>query len=204
MAAQLEHRGVRVACPDLRSAVTDQRDDRMQRFVAAAAAAAEGEALVLIGFSGAGVMLPNIATELGTRVQTTVFIDAVVPPRRGHHELGTEFAAFIDGHTSHGLLAPWLDWWPHEVPKLLPDATLRARIAADMPQVPRAFYDEQLDVAENWVDTDHRYLQTSVAYETDRSLAASFGWPTARLDGTHLSIATDPTSVLDALDRLLA
>jgi len=197
-------RGARVAvtCPDLTSAVMRETPDRMQRFVADAAAAATGGDIVLVGFSGAGVLLPNIAAELAERVAVTVFVDAVVPPARGHHRLDARFTEFVDSQTVDGVLALWLDWWPDEIARMLPEASLRDQIAADMPRVPREFYNETLDVPVGWVESDCRYLQLSPAYDADRVRAQTYGWPTATVDGTHLSIVTDPVGVSAAISRL--
>lgn len=208
LVAHLTWLGATVACPDLTDAVVDSVEpsgpSRMQRFVDTAAGAAVGDEIVLVGFSGAGVLLPNIAARLGGRIALTVFVDAVVPPSTGHHELGEQFVAFLDTQTVDRVLRSWIDWWPDAVAKMLPDETLRQAIAADMPRVPREFYDETLDVPVRWTEGEHRYLQLSRAYEADRDLAVSYGWPCIAIDGTHLTIATDPGAIVEALEQFLS
>ncbi len=207
LVAHLAGLGATVACPDLTDAVVAPvvpgGPSRMERFVDAAAEAALSDEIVLVGFSGAGVMLPNVAARLGGRVAVTVYVDAVVPPASGIHEVSEPFAGFLDTQTVNGVLAPWIDWWPDAIAKMLPDETLRHVIAADMPRVPRQFYDETLEVPEQWAAGSNRYLQLSRAYDADRELAESHGWPTATINGTHLSIATDPAAVVSAIDLLL-
>lgn len=203
MVRELGARGRNVSCPDLRPALDAPEQERGRAFIAEAVRAAVGDQLIVIGHSGAGVFMPSIAEALADRAATTVFVDAAVPPASGQHELSAPFAEFIDTQTTGGLLAPWLDWWPEAVDRMLPDAALRESVAADMPQVPRSFYDEVVAMPELWSNRSNCYLQLSPAYRADREDAEAFGWPTATLDGTHLSIATDPLAVLAAIDLLL-
>ena len=62
LAAELRQRGSGVAVPDLRAAV-GTASGWPQRWVCAAAAA--GPAEVVVGFSGAGIVLPAVAAAVG-------------------------------------------------------------------------------------------------------------------------------------------
>lgn len=110
----------------------------------------------------------------------------------------------LDQQTKGGILAPWLDWWPREtLVSLLPDRHDRAIIRADLPNLPRSYYDEPIPVPEGWPTWPCRYLRLSGAYDPELARAVELGWPTARHDGTHLSIFTEPYRVLGAVRALL-
>ena len=74
LAAELRQRGSGVAVPDLRVAV-GRAPGWPQRWVPAAAAA--GPAEVVVGFSGAGIVLPAVAAAVDVR--RVVRLDAVLP-----------------------------------------------------------------------------------------------------------------------------
>ncbi|NND76342.1 MAG: alpha/beta hydrolase [Ilumatobacter sp.] len=192
-------RGGRVTVPDL-TGIASMRQEWTDWYVTAAARAAtprSGE-VVVVGHSGAGVFLPAIAAELGARA--TIFVDAVVPPGDGPHHTSPALAELLDRQTDAGLLRPWLDWWPDDVvERLLPDGADRAALRADMPRLPRAFYDEPVAVPDGWTDRPNCYVQLSPAYDDDRRRAHEWGWPVSAFDGTHLSVITDPGRVFAAI-----
>lgn len=199
-------RGLDVAVPDLRE-FTGALLPRWQTFVdlAVAGSAALGDGVIVVGHSGAGVMLPSIAERLARRLRGVVFTDAVVPPSEGHHRTPAALLEMLDERETDGVLANWFDWWPPEaIAELLPDVAQRTLLAAEAPQLPRAFYDEQVPVPSRWSAGPMAYLQLSPAYEDDCARASEWAWPTARLDGTHLSPVTEPTDVLDAIIALVA
>lgn len=195
--------GWHVVGPDLTGVAA--RTDSWSRWFVDTAVGATGDAgarIVVVGHSGAGVFLPQIADRLGARHRATVFVDAVVPPAEGTHHTSAELVAKLDAETEDGMLRPWLDWWPDEVvARILPDPVDRAEVAGDMPRLPRAFYDEEIPVPAGWSDGPNGYVQLSPAYQADRQRAAGLGWPVETLDGTHLSVVTAPA---DVFDRILA
>lgn len=55
--------------------------------------------------------------------------------------------------TIDGQLRRWLEWWPDDVVEdLVPDVEDRAALLADMPSLPRAFYDESVPVPDCWME----------------------------------------------------
>ena len=174
----------------------------------AAAAVAEARALknpVVIGHSGAGAILPAIGGQLGDRLCALLFVDAVVPPVEGAHRTLPGMIGLLDEMTVDGILLKWLDWWPSEtVEKLLPHLDDRTTVAADMPRLPRSFYEEQVPVPPSWSVRRCGYLKLSGAYEEQFAEAAARHWPRVELDGTHLSIYTEPETVLDGIESLLS
>lgn len=204
-AGTAERRGWLTVVPDATDTVSGP-SPRSLAFVERFAHGATGAApmLVIVGHSGAGVFLPAIEASVGAPSSVMVFVDATLPPISGAHRPGESMAALLDAHTEDGILAPWLDWWPVElVTSMLPDAELRAALRADMPRVPRSLYDEPVRVPPDWSDRPCAYLRTSPAYDLDFEEAGRRGWPRAGLEGTHLSIVTEPDAVLDGIEALL-
>lgn len=205
LATALAARGITATVPDLRDALTAPRP-QWQRFLDLACSAATGRHPdLIVGHSGAGVLLPLLADRVSAGF--VVFVDAVVPADRTAHEATAEFIGFIDSLPREGdLLPPWHTWWGGEtMQRLVPERALRERIAADTPCVPRSFYDDPVPLPAGW--TSRRgccYLQLSPGYDEDRARAAAYGWPTARLDGQHLDVAVRPDDVAGALLALIA
>ena len=79
---------------------------------------------------------------------------------------------------------------------LLPNEADRIELEADMPRVPRSFFDRDVEVPPGWSQGGCGYLMLSDAYEAELHDAGERGWPTARLDSDHLAPHTQPESVL--------
>ena len=79
---------------------------------------------------------------------------------------------------------------------LLPNEADRIQLEADMPRVPRSFYDHDVDVPPGWSQGGCGYLMLSDAYEAELQDAGERGWPTARFDSTtsHLIPSPKPSS----------
>lgn len=109
----------------------------------------------------------------------------------------------LDSVTEAGVLRRWLDWWPEEViVELLPNEADRAELEADMPRVPRSFYEHDVKVPSGWSRIRCGYLMLSDAYEAELQDASERGWPTARFDSDHLAPHTQPGSVLRGILQL--
>ena len=133
-----------------------------------------------------------------------MFIDAVVPPAQGAHTTSAQLRGLLDEKTVSGRLLRWLDWWPDDmVAELVPAPENRDELVSDMPQLPRAFYDEDVPVPREWSAGPCAYLRLSSAYDEELAAARRFAWPCAAIDGTHLSIFTDPIAVLHGIEALL-
>ncbi len=202
LGAALVERGWHVIAPDLRRHL-----DSPTSFAKAASAAASGRAIdVVVGHSGAGSMLPLIAARTGEA--TSVFIDAVVPGDSPQFTPSDRFVELLERiPVDDGLLVPWHRWWPPEtMTRLLPDAGVRAAIEAEVPRVPRGFYELPVDVPAGWWHRPAVYLQLSAGYDEERSQADCWGWPTSRIDGGHLDLVVAPELVvgqlLELIDRL--
>jgi hypothetical protein len=193
-ADRLTAAGYPVTVPDLRAAC-DPPTGWADRAADAAVAGVTGP-VVIAGHSGAGLLLPLVADRLD-EVDAVVFVDALVPAAGGSTEPSDRFGAFLDGlPVTDGLLPRWSDWWgPDALAELIPDATVRARIEAEQPRLPRAFYDESVPVPASWPPRRVAYLQLSPAYDADAAEAAARGWPVRSIPGHHLDLAPRPDLV---------
>ncbi len=191
-----------VRLPDL-TRVTDFDPPWHGVFVDTVVSAAVGlkGPVTVIGHSGAGVFLPAIGGELGNRLDALVFVDAVVPAESGVHRTPPEMEDLLDEQTVSGLLLMWLDWWPPEtIVELLPNPEDRAEFRADMPRLPRSFYDEQVPMPPGWSDWPCCFVDLSGAYRAEFEETEKRGWPRMSVDGTHLSVYTDPETVFAAVE----
>lgn len=204
LAAIAATHGIDVIRPDL-TTIAEASSPKWRHFVdAAVEAVVDRENLVVVGHSGAGAMLPMIADGIGARLTALVFVDAVIPPPHGAHATPEAFRSFLEDKAKNGLLPRWLDWWPEEdVIDLLLDATGRAELYADMPQLPVSFYDEDVPVPKGWSTGPCAYLRLSDAYLDEYKVAGDAGWPRSIVNGAHLSISTDSVTVFDAIEELV-
>ncbi len=193
LAAMLRTRGWATVVPDLRSAVSAPA--RFGRAVAEAADSAD----VVVGHSGAGPFLPAVGGG------TTIYVDAVVPPAQPEFRPPPSLVRLLDALAiTDGWLPPWNEWWPPQVlVDLVPDAGLRARLAAEVPRVPRSFYDVPVALPPQWWTRPAGYIQLSQAYEDDRRRALGWGWPTGRLLGGHLDVCVRPDAVAEQVVELV-
>jgi hypothetical protein len=194
LAAELRSRGNVVRVPDLRSAVV-----QAERWWARVAAAVAGPADDVLGFSGAGVVLPSVAAAVGAR--RVVWLDAVVPVASGATGTPAALRAQLTRFVRGDRLAAWPEWWPPAVlAEELPDARLREAVLAGAPQLPADFHDHAVPVPDAWPQDDVRYVQLSAAYDAAAAEARARGW-TVVGDGSgrHLDVAARPAPVVDLL-----
>ncbi len=195
LAAGLRAGGARVAVPDLRGEVQDPTGtgpsaagwDRRW-------AAAVGPADVVVGFSGAGIVLPAVAAACGAR--RVVWLDAVLPPEEGTARWPADVRARVAPLTGDdGRVADWTTWWgPDAMAELLPDPDVRAAVLAEGHRLPADLW--SAGVAVPPLTAEPRYVHLSAAYDADAAAARARGWPVAGDGrGAHLDVATDPARV---------
>lgn len=156
----------------------------------------------LVGHSGAGALLPAIAAALGPRIESAVFVDALLPhPGRSWFdtapaELCDELRAMArDGH-----LPPWHEWLPPDtLAEIMPDDDLRARFVAEIPRLPLAYFAEPAPETPDWSGVRRGYVRLSAAYDDFAADAGRLGWPVSRLDLDHLAVCTRPAPVVAAM-----
>jgi len=206
VANELRTRGLDAIMPSL-AAVTTAPPPRWQAAVAAVRGSVDGvlSDLVLVGHSGAGLLLPTIGGTLHRQPSAYLFVDSGLPALSGRVELAPpSFKAFLRGLAVDGELPPWSKWWPPEVmDRMLPPGKLRDQFEAELPRLPLNYFDEQPEVPSEWSGIPCGYLQLSPAYAGDAAAAEERGWPVERIHGTHLDILRRPVNFADRFRALL-
>ncbi|MEM9713592.1 MAG: alpha/beta hydrolase [Actinomycetota bacterium] len=205
LASSLRERSFAVAVPDL-TAVAQAPPPRSEWTREAVAHAAEGisSKIIVVGHSGAGALLPMIAEQLGHQRGPLIFVDAIVPPADAAHETSAAMRQLLDDITVDGQLPEWLHWWPTEtIERLLPDPSSRHQLLEEMPQLPRAFYDEAISTPPGWARWPCAYLRLSAAYDDELTEANTRGWPSASIESTHLGLFTEPDTTAASIDELV-
>jgi hypothetical protein len=197
LGAELRRRGHDVAVPDLRATV-EKAEGWPARWTSVAAGA--GPAEVVVGFSGAGVVVPAVAAAVGAvRVR---FLDARVPARHGVTVPSVQARARAAALAREGRIPEWTTWWgPDAITQQLPDPVVRTAVLAEGHELPADFYDVAVPVPRHWPDRDVRYVQLSAAYDGDAAAARERGWQVAGYrDGSHLDVVTRPARIADLLE----
>jgi hypothetical protein len=171
---------------------------------AAVQAADSDEETVIVGHSGAGVVLPLVAAGLTSKPRRVIFVDAGVPPCEGTASVGGDFLATLRDLATNGVLPVWSQWWAEGVlESLVQDDLRRSEIEKELPQVPLAFYEATIEVPTDWCESAGAYVLLSDAYRGDAGRAASLGWPVVERLGAHLDIVNDEEAIADILLSLV-
>ena len=159
--------------------------------------------LALVVHSGAGLYVPLLLR--AREVTATVFVDAALPPAQGDAPLAPPgMLTLLEGLARDGVLPPWTRWWPPEdVEVLFPDPATRAAVEAEEHRLPLAYFRARVPAHEGWHRARAAYLAFGDTYAAERDLAASWGWPTETVAGTHLHQLHDPAGVAARIHALL-
>ena len=189
--------GADALVPDLRGCV-DPANGWWERVVEVCAPLLTDDT-VLVGHSGAGVVLPSIA--VAGPVVEVVFVDALVPARHGPTMPGQSIREFVSALPSDTHLPRWSTWWSDDaVAALTDDQLLLQQIVAEQPQLAADFYDHAVPVPPGWDERVRcRYVRFSPAYTAVAADAAERGWPVIDLPGTHLHQVNRPDQVAGVL-----
>jgi pimeloyl-ACP methyl ester carboxylesterase len=166
------------------------------------AASAIASPAVLVGHSGAGPLLPNIADALPAEVAALIFVDASVPPTSGIAPLVPPgFLDRLRAISSDCVLPRWSSWFGEEtMAELVPDAARRDVLEQEMPHLPLAYLEESVPLPERWAERPCAFLLLTQAYRESAADARGRGWPAKEIPGVqHLAPVTDPIAVTDAL-----
>jgi hypothetical protein len=210
VAAELRRGGHPVAVPDICRDEQEAAPFWRQHAQAAARGAAElpvDQALVLVGHSGAGPLLPAVRAALDRPVAAYLFVDAGLPEhgksrldllRDELPDVAVEFEKLL---AAGGRYPTWGD---ADLAPLIPDARLRAGVLSELRPRGNRFWTEPLSVLATWPDAPCAYLQLSDGYDVPAARAQSLGWPFTRINAAHFHMLVDPAAVTDALLGLLA
>lgn len=196
----LRRRGFRCAVPDLRPTLAQGPPFYPRLAATAASTVAGGGAVVLIGHSAAGALLPAIGEAVAAPVRG-VFVDAQLPhPGRSWFDAApTALREQILAMADDGLLPPWHEWFPAGLlEESIPDAVARRRFIAEVPRVPVAYFEEAAPVTRR-LGKRWAYLRFSVGYDDAAADAQARGWWVERRDWDHLRMVTAPEAVAEVL-----
>lgn len=209
-AAHLRREGQRVVVPSL-TAVVEEGPPYYRRFAEAAARALDMDgshgAVVLVGHSGAGALLPAVAEVVGTDVHGAVFVDALLP-HPGNSWFDTapvQLREQVAGLARAGRLPRWHDWLPSDVlDTLVSDVGLRERFIAELPTMPVAYFEEPAPNAPGWPASRCAYVRLSEAYAGAADEAERQGWWVHRENADHLALLTQPARIAGVIARAVA
>jgi hypothetical protein len=159
--------------------------------------------IILVGHSGAGLLLPVIADALTVEVAALVFVDSFLPPAAGRMALAPpDLMDRLRAIAADDVLPPWSTWFGTDAMReLVGDERLRAALEREMPRLPLAYFDASVPLPEAWNRRPCGYLLLSAAtYGQSAAEARALGWPIREIAGVqHLAIATDAVPVAEAL-----
>ncbi|HJW41672.1 MAG TPA: hypothetical protein VJ476_10645 [Rhizomicrobium sp.] len=202
LAPILRARGHCAAVPDLTPLMAGEGP----YYAALAEGAASGisDDTIVVAHSGAGALVPAIATLAARRLRGAVFVDALLPHPGASWFAGVppELGTRLRSLAKDGKLPPWHAWWPKgAMEALLPDRAMGAAFLAEQGELPLAYFEELAPALT--LDLAIAYLQLSEAYAADADSAAELGAPVLRLNLHHLAPMTHPDAVADGIERLV-
>ena len=211
VADELQHRGFEVVLPSLDD-FEDSGTPYWQQHAASVAQALNSvladRPLILVGHSGAGLLLPAIRQMTDRRVAAYLFVDAGVPidgaSRLDLRALESpEMAEQSRQALASGERFP--NWSDKDLAEVIPDTKLRQGMLAELRPRPLAFFEEPIPVFDGWPDAPCGYLlfTPTYAYEVFAARARRDGWAYREMEGGHFHMLVDPKAVADALIDLL-
>jgi len=158
--------------------------------------------LILVGHSGAGLLLPVIRQHLSHPIAAYVCVDAGIP-QAGASRLdliATESADWFQSfHTFLVAGGRFPDWRDEDLVDEIPDEQMRASLLAELQPRALPFWTEPIPVFAGWPDAPCAYLQFSPAYDVPAAYAREQGWLYRHLPGGHFLPLVDPRSVARTL-----
>jgi hypothetical protein len=154
---------------------------------------------VLVGHSGAGVLLPLIRELAARPVAAYVFDDAGLPAA-GAARMGA--GAFADGlRAMYAAGRRFPEWTDAQLEPLVPDPARRARLLRGVRPQPWGFWEETIPLPTWWPDAPCAYLRfaPNPSYDGAAAEARHRGWPYAEIAAGHFHMLLDPASVAEAL-----
>jgi hypothetical protein len=163
-------------------------------------------AVALVAHSGAGPLLPAVASALRQPVIVYLFVDAGLP-RGGMSRLDAieaedaVFAADLQATLEAGQRFP--TWTDEQLATMVPDPDRRHALLAELRPRGAEYWTEPLPKVSGWPSAPCGYLQFSPPYRAAAERARRAGWPTRSLLGGHFHQLVDPPAVAEALTDLL-
>jgi hypothetical protein len=201
VAARLASSGAVTATPSLVDVTSADEPPFWPRVVAtvndAIAQLPQGEPIVIVAHSNAGLFVPAIARTAQSLVAGCLFVDASLPARTGPSPATTpERLDQLRTTVTDGRLPRWTTWWPEDdVARLFPDPQTRSAVSAEQPRLPLSYYEQQIPVPAGWDDRPCGYLLFGPPYDRMAQDARERGWDVEQTPGGHLHQLVDPDTV---------
>ena len=208
VAFELRQKGIDVLVPELPRDIQSNRPYWEQHAGAIARAlrpVAPDQSLILIGHSGAGLLLPAIREITGRSVTGYVFADAGIPEDgKSRFDLMWREEPEIAAQRRQSLAAGerFPNWTDADLRDVIPNAELRQGVLADLRPQPPAFFAEPIPVFAGWPDAPCAYLKFNPVYAAPAERARKAGWAYAEIDAGHFHMLVDPNAVANALVNL--
>jgi len=172
--------------------------------VSEAVAACPADTDVVAGHSGAGLFLPAIANSLSSRARPRlVFVDAAIPECDGDARLDPNVVDLLRPLAVEGILPPWSVWLGEGgVEQMIPDGELRARVEAELPELPMTLFEAALPAPAGWCDWLCGYLLLSEDMRDEAERARSLCWSVLEDLGNHLDVVNRAAEVAADLVRI--
>ena len=163
--------------------------------------AGQGQGVVLVAHSNAGLFIPVTTAALPGQVLGCVLVDAALPPASGSAPVAPpELLAPLRDKASGGLLPRWTDWWDEEeVAPLFPDQQARHAVTEEQPRLPLSYFEASVPVPTGWDARPCAYLLFGPPYDELAAQARGRGWLVEQLPGGHLHQLVDPDGVARSL-----
>lgn len=199
----LRARGIPTAVVNLHDDPADPAPYWVQHAASVATKLVELEpnrAIILVGHSGTGPLLPAIGAFSPHPVSGYLFVDAglPIPGQSRLQEIATtlpEMGTELRRHLEAGGQFP--EWTDEEAGDILPDEGLRQGILAELRPRGMQFFTEPFPRFDAWPDAPCGYIRFSPAYDQPASEARNLGWPVREFDGGHFHMVVDPGAVVD-------
>jgi hypothetical protein len=161
----------------------------------------EGQPVVLVAHSNAGLLVPVIVRAASRPVAGCLFVDATLPSRAGPSPAASpERLDYLRATVVEGRLPQWTTWWDeHEVALLFPDPQTRAVVSAEQPRLPLSYYEQRIPVPAGWDDRPCGYVLFGSPYDRMAREARERGWDVEQIPGGHLHQLVDPDAVADRI-----
>jgi hypothetical protein len=209
VAGELRRRGVPVVVPTLRAPDRDLPpfwERHVEDVVRDVADVPAGTPLVLVGHSGAGLLLPAVRQRVGHPVAAYIFVDASIPAD-GKNVLDliaaedSVLAGQLRELLSSGGTFP--SWREEDLRTIVPDPGLRRQLIDELQPRPLAFFAEPIRVFAGWPDAPCGYLKFSGAYDAPAARARRENWVYREIAGEHFHMLVDAPAVTDTLLELV-
>ncbi len=163
------------------------------------------EEIVLVGHSGAGVLLPAIAAALDRSVAAYIFCDADLPS-----DGKSRFDLFDSEEEAEGFRRAAIDEMLPPFPEAvlrstIPETSVRAQFMEDLRSTPLEVYEEPIPMPATWPDAPVAYLgfsKSRSSYGAAVKRALEEGWAFSEVEGAHFHMLVDPERVAKSLLQL--